>query len=182
MGEEIFILISIALFAIAAYSKIKYEKLGRSSSNPNLNVNQPNSTEYLSDRKRSRHSKKQLCPHPAFVAKHIVNLDSDETADPNYIALKKEKIRKKMRTSRTKTQSLFYAPEMTYHQEENNCIFDTPATEFVCQSDKSKQSSTGWSCRKKGQGTASHSVFNGHYYWANTKNDEKNNIEIKNLE
>lgn len=101
------------------------------------------------------------CPHPAFVAKHIMTRNDPSEDHASLTAFERREVREWMHAVYAPIQTLFYAPTMTYTQRGASCYFDYPAPKFIC--DHILNNVEDWDCEYMGTAIAEHAVSDGHY-------------------
>lgn len=153
MSKKAFLLLFV--LPTIVYSSTRHWKTHTSQSN------YCNSIDYVNDRTRTGNTRACSCPHPAFIAKHVLTRNLN-VANHTFSADEREDIRERIRTTQTNLQSLFYAPDMVYRRHGHRCIFTRPATKWNCRIDNTEF--IGWKCIKQGEKLAQHSVNTGHYY------------------
>lgn len=103
------------------------------------------------------------CPHTAFVAKHVcTNTCSDTPVGASMFANQAHTVRFFGPTSETNFNTVFInlGNPLTYTQNGNLCVFDTPASKYECVN---STQNPGWRCTYRRQVIATHNVFSGHY-------------------
>lgn len=104
------------------------------------------------------------CPHPAFVIKHIMDLNTNTLHHAELSADERAPLRQNLSNLSANIQSMFYAPDMTYYRRESNkCVFARSADKYDCILTRIRNT-IDWRCEFMGREFASHHPSTGYYF------------------